>query len=161
VAVFRWSEEMVYVECVRGAGGSVALVHLVAAESIARKLQESGLEAATKIDARRTEATVNPNDADLLRSVWLKMVESAEVETGTRHREHIMDYYFSAPRPGLFQGRLSGVAKNPPLASPAAVLVEIAQILARVADASNELSKQALMTRARALAADLSKAPKP
>ncbi len=154
-------EEMVYVECVRGAGDSVALVHLVAAESIDRKLKESGLDAAIRVGVRRTENNVNAADADLLRRVWLKMLEWADVETGTRHREQVRDYYFAAPRVGLFRGWLGAVAKNPPTGSPAAQLVELAQLLAQVADPKNEDSKPTLMARARARAAGLLKVSKP
>src|SRR5262245_13191179 len=53
-------EEIVYIECAKERGSDpVQIVHLVATESIERKLRVGGLEAATRIGVRRTETSMS------------------------------------------------------------------------------------------------------
>jgi hypothetical protein len=151
-------EEMVYVQCDRGTSAApMRVVHLVATESIAQTLREKGPVAALEIDVRRAEATITLADFETLRKAWLHMLALAETETGSRQREQLRDHYFSAQRPGWFQGKLGGVAKSPPAASPAGALVELGHLLAQAAGAGDIETREKLMTRIRERATAISR----
>ncbi len=152
------AEEMVYVQCDRGTSlAPVRVVHLVATESIAQALREKGPVAALEIDVRRAETTITLADFETLRKAWLRMLALAEIETGSRQREQLRDHYFSAQRPGWFQGKLGGVAKSPPAASPAAALVELGHLLAQAAEASDVETREKVMARVREKATAISR----
>ncbi len=152
------AEEMVYVQCDRGTlAAPIRVVHLVATQSIAQTLREKGPLAALEIDVRRAETTIPLADFEILRKAWLHMLALAETETGSRQREQLRDHYFSAQRPGWFQGKLGGVAKNPPAASPAAALIELGRLLAQAAEAADPETREKAMTQARAKATAISR----
>ena len=138
-------EEMVYAECsVQSSKAKAAVVHVVATESIAQKLKTLGPEAARNVKARRTEAVLDAEDSQLLRDLWIKVLNRAAVEKGSRVREIRRDYFFSSFRQGLFQGRIGGVARNPAASTPAANLIGLAAGLAQVADSSEEQRTRAV-----------------
>jgi hypothetical protein len=130
-------EEAVYAQCASDPRGAPPMVvHLVATESIAARLKADGLESASRVTITRTEGPLPRQDANELRAAWVRLLGNARVEVGATLREQRRDYYFSAFRPGLFQGIVSGVARNPTPDSKAARFVNLARRLAAVADAT-------------------------
>ena len=78
------------------------VIHVVALASVKDKLKKSGLPKETGSKVKRTEVYLGVDDAMLLRKVWEKMLELAEVELGfvMTIREYVRDYYVSACNAG-------------------------------------------------------------
>jgi hypothetical protein len=152
-------EEMVYVTCaVEGTDNAVVVGHIVASESIQDTLRVSGVEAARHVPVRQTEAPFSFDDARVLRSISIQLLGRAKVKTGfPLVREVWKSYFFSAVREGHFQGQYGGTTQNPTPGSAAAQLVELAQVLAQIADEGDTAGQKAFALRslARAKAAKL------
>jgi hypothetical protein len=145
-------EEMVYANCSGETDELPAqLVHLAAVESVAARMRAPGEVPGEAVKIRRTEASISTEDARLLQRVWMKMLEASEVEKGGRIRERPTDYFFSAFRVGVMQGCVGAVAKNPPDGSPAATLVGLGELLARIADSDVNRKENVIALRNRAL----------
>jgi hypothetical protein len=144
-------EEIVFVSCSPKQG---LVVHLVANESIWKKLHSDGFEAATNVEVKRTEVALSVADWRLLHDVLLKLLRLAKTDDDPRQRELGEDYYFSTCQ--ILRGCMGGVAKTPPAGSPAAQLVEIAKLLAQASDAPKQ-RKAELASAARSKAKQLSK----
>ena len=88
-------EEIVFVSCSPKQG---LVVHLVANESIWKKLHSDGFEAATNVEVKRTEVGLSVADWRLLHDVLLKLLPLAKTDDDPRQRELGEDYYFSTCR---------------------------------------------------------------
>lgn len=143
-------EEAVYGQC-PGDSHSATVVHVVANQSIAHTIRAQGVQGALSIQVRRSETTITADDARALRASWLKVLSSARVETGTALRESRREHFFYVLRPGLFQGFIAGVSRNPKRDGVAARFVEVGEHLVDVVDASESEREEKLQTLRRAL----------
>jgi hypothetical protein len=152
-------EELVYFNCSGIATSAPAtVVHAVALERVKDKLKKSGFVEATRVKVRRTELQLGLVDAMLLREVWEKMVELAEVELGfvMTIREYVRDYYVSACNAGC----LGAVIKTPPRISPGADLVALGEVLAEVTDSTPDRRPE-LLNRLHSMADELARKIRP
>ena len=149
-------EEMVYATCpANGTDGSTRIVHLVASDSIASRLQAEGADAARRIRAIKTEAFLSDAEGAAFRRAWLRALGRAEIQTGfPLQREVWREFFFSTYHPGLFQGAVGAFSQNPASGTTAKRLVELAQILASVADLGDQhrVERVSLLAQATALA---------
>jgi hypothetical protein len=128
-------EEAVYGECPNDAHPA-AIVHVMASQSIAETLRKEGIQSALLIQVKRSETTIPAEDARVLRARWLKALASAQVETGATNRESRREHFFYVLRPGLFQGFITGVSRNPRPDGIAARFTDLGERLVEVVDAS-------------------------
>jgi hypothetical protein len=151
-------EEMVYLTCPGATEGPVVVGHLVASESIASKLHAEGAAAALHVQVAKTEANVRIDQGALFRQAWLGALESAEINTRfPMVREVWRDFYFSAHRPGRFRGSLGGFAQNPAPKTIAKKLIELAGLLANIADLDDHdaSGREPLLMRAVVLSVEI------
>lgn len=155
-------EELIYDDCERSVtGGPSHLVHLVAEENIRNKLNSAGVAAALQVGVRRREVPLAFEDGQLLGEVGLKMVEQARSRSGLSGgiHEQQRDYYVRACEVGC----LSALADNPGPDTPAARLVDIGKLLAKLVDAG-EPDRPAMLavmrTKTKALALEVKSSEK-
>ena len=126
----------------------------VALENIKDKLKRAGSVEATRVKVRRTQFQLGLEDSGLLREVWEKVVELAEIEPGfvTWHREYARDYHIYI---GVQRWVPRGRHKDPSEISPGADFVAL-ELLAEVTDSTPDRRPE-LLKRLHATADELAR----